>query len=465
MGNSQEYLEIKEKQHYIPRVYLRQFKSRKSNNKKQKIFLHNKKNKIFEQDINEVFQEKLYYTGCSDYLNAIDKLKTILKEEIDGYINNIGEIFKKTQKKTEQLMKEVIEKTELDNETDIKDTNVLTIGYKYYKKNPFYLEILKEILEKYSKESVKKINIFINSTRIKINLLKKKYINDDLKGVKELSSSFYKLEKDLEKDLEKNKKSIKNIKEKVDKLSNNDKEDNDKPIIKEASNKFNTIIYESLKEISFKLFSKILKKLNNIKNTAVLEDKLGLFEGKCILSKNKNIFSENDLIRGKLKDDLKFRILKYILVQYYRFYSLTDKKWGKLVEILGYKNYNDICKRTDLKLLKLNGILIKIDKKIFCTSDNPILYDEKLGIVIFPFSPSIIYIVIEKYHKELKLHILNLKYREEQKLIKNINFLIKNNSFKLIISKKKKILTRKISKENFIIKFEEILKKCNLIKK
>ena len=223
----------------------------------------------------------------------------------------------------------------------------------------------------------------------------------------------------------------------------------------------NNIMYKVIKNIVSGIISSILKKLDDTKNKATLEDKLGAFETTCVVAKDE--LNSNNL---KLDDDMKFKIKKYILVQYYRYFNLSSgESWSpKIFEILNCTEYKKLEKKNNLELLKLNGIILKLDKNIFCTSDNPVFYDNNNGILIFSFSPSIVYIVIKKYYKNLKSNILNLDYNEEKKVIKNINYLIKNNFNEFIITSEKEILFEKISNESFIIEFGIILKKYGLIK-
>ena len=246
----------------------------------------------------------------------------------------------------------------------------------------------------------------------------------------------------------------------MEKSTNEDKSYENDDIQKDAAKNFNNIIYRAIKDV-VSIISSILTKLDNTKNKATLEDKLGAFETTCIISKDELNF--NNL---EFDDNIRFKINKYILIQYYRYLNLNNNEtWSsKIFEILECTDYKKLKKKNDLELVKLNGVIIKIDKNIFCTSDKPILYDNNIGILIFPFSPNIVYIVVKKYYKNLKSNILNLNFNEEEKLIKNINYLIKKNFNEFIISSEKEILFEEVSKEDFIIELEETLKKYNLIK-
>ena len=294
-----------------------------------------------------------------------------------------------------------------------------------------------------------------------LTLLKKYKKINSLAEIKETSKSFYDLVIILKENTKKSKKELENIKKKVEKSTKEDKSYENDDIQKDAAKNFNNIMYRAIKDVVSIIFS-ILTKLDNTKDKATLEDKLGAFETTCIISKDE--LNSNDL---EFDDSIRFKINKYILIQYYRYLNLNNNEtWSsKIFEILECTDYKKLKKKNDLELVKLNGVIIKIDKNIFCTSDKPVLYDNSTGILIFPFSPNTVYIVVKKYYKNLKSNILNLNFNEEEKLIKNINYLIKNNFNEFIISSEKEILFEEIPKEDFIIELEEILKKYNLIKK
>ena len=279
--------------------------------------------------------------------------------------------------------------------------------------------------------------------------------------IKEVSKFFYDLVIDLKKNTKKEKEKLEDIRKKVEKSTNEDKSYENDDIQRDAAKKINNIMYKAIKDV-VSIISSILTNLDNAKNKATLEDKLGAFETTCIVAKDElnsiNFFD----------DSVRFKINKYILVQYYRYLNFSDngETWSpKIFEILESTNYKTLKKKMDLELFKLKGIIIKLDNNVLCTSDKPVLYDDNNGILIFVFSPNIAYIVIKKYYKELKSNILTLNCNEEKKLIKKINFLIKNNFNEFIISSEKEILFEETSKENFVIEFEEILKKYNLMEK
>ena len=447
------FFNIVVKQHYIPRLYLRKFKNGNSNNDVIKIFLY-KNNKIFEEDISKIFYKDYFYTTIPDYLNLIKTLKDLLHEESEKYEKIFSEITLKLKNEVDKIAEEAKRKALLKsldgNLFNIKQHDFLQKGADYYKVFPIYLELFNPF------------KITLNNSIFEVNnFLRKSKKEDNLTEIKETSKSFYDLVITLKENIQKSKKKLENIKKKVEKLTKEDKSYENDDIQKEAAKKMNNIIYRAIKDV-ISIISSILTKLDNTKDKATLEDKLGAFETNCIVAKNE--LDSNNL---EFDDSIKFKINKYILIQYYRYLTLNDNEtWSSIIfEILECTDYNKLKKKNELELVKLNGIIIKIDENIFCTSDKPLLYDNNIGILIFPFSPNTVYIVVRKYYKNLKANILNLSFNEEEKLIKNINCLIKNNFNEFIISSEKEILFEEISKENFIIEFEEILKKYNLIKK
>ena len=449
----EEFFKIVVKQHYIPRLYLRKFKNGNSSNDVIKIFL-SKNTKIFEEDISKIFYKDYFYTTITDYLNLIKILKDLLYEELEKCDKIFSKIILELKNEVDKIAEEAERKALLKsldgNLFNIKRHDLLKKGANYYKEFPIYLEIFNPFKNTLN-NSIFKVNNFLRKYK-KIN---------SLAEIKETSKSFYDLVIILKKNTQKSKKELENIKKKVEKSTKEDKSYENDDIQKDAAKNFNNIIYRAIKDV-VSIISSILTKLDNTKDKATLEDKLGAFETTCIISKDE--LNSNNL---EFDDNIKFKINKYILIQYYRYLNLNNNEtWSsKIFEILECTDYKKLKKKNDLELVKLNGVIIKIDKNIFCTSDKPILYDNNTGILIFPFSPNTVYIVVKKYYKNLKSNILNLDFNEEEKLIKNINYLIKNNFNEFIISSEKEILFEEISKEDFIIELEEILKKYNLIKK
>lgn len=448
----EEFFKIVVKQHYIPRLYLRKFKNGNSSNDVIKIFL-SKNTKIFEEDISKIFYKDYFYTTITDYLNLIKILKDLLYEELEKcdkiFSKIISELKNEVDKIAEEAERKALLKSLDGNLFNIKRHDLLKRGANYYKEFPIYLEIFNPFK-----------NTLNNSIFEVNNFLRKRKKSNSLAEIKETSKSFYDLVIILKENTKKSKKELENIKKKVEKSTNEDKSYENDDIQKDAAKNFNNIIYRAIKDV-VSIISSILTKLDNTKNKATLEDKLGAFETTCIISKDELNF--NNL---EFDDNIRFKINKYILIQYYRYLNLNNNEtWSsKIFEILECTDYKKLKKKNDLELVKLNGVIIKIDKNIFCTSDKPILYDNNIGILIFPFSPNIVYIVVKKYYKNLKSNILNLNFNEEEKLIKNINYLIKKNFNEFIISSEKEILFEEISKEDFIIELEETLKKYNLIK-
>ena len=449
----EEFFKIVVKQHYIPRLYLRKFKNGNSSNDVIKIFL-SKNTKIFEEDISKIFYKDYFYTTITDYLNLIKILKDLLYEELEKCDKIFSKIILELKNEVDKIAEEAERKALLKsldgNLFNIKRHDLLKKGANYYKEFPIYLEIFNPFKNTLN-NSIFKVNNFLRKYK-KIN---------SLAEIKETSKSFYDLVIILKKNTQKSKKELENIKKKVEKSTKEDKSYENDDIQKDAAKNFNNIIYRAIKDV-VSIISSILTKLDNTKDKATLEDKLGAFETTCIISKDE--LNSNNL---EFDDNIKFKINKYILIQYYRYLNLNNNEtWSsKIFEILECTDYKKLKKKNDLELVKLNGVIIKIDKNIFCTSDKPILYDNNTGILIFPFSPNTVYIVVKKYYKNLKSNILNLDFNEEEKLIKNINYLIKNNFNEFIISSEKEILFEEISKEDFIIELEETLKKYNLIKK
>ena len=449
----EEFFKIVVKQHYIPRLYLRKFKNGNSSNDVIKIFL-SKNTKIFEEDISKIFYKDYFYTTITDYLNLIKILKDLLYEELEKSDKIFSKIILELKNEVDKIAEEAERKALLKsldgNLFNIKRHDLLKKGANYYKEFPIYLEIFNPFKNTLN-NSIFKVNNFLRKYK-KIN---------SLAEIKETSKSFYDLVIILKKNTQKSKKELENIKKKVEKSTKEDKSYENDDIQKDAAKNFNNIIYRAIKDV-VSIISSILTKLDNTKDKATLEDKLGAFETTCIISKDE--LNSNNL---EFDDNIKFKINKYILIQYYRYLNLNNNEtWSsKIFEILECTDYKKLKKKNDLELVKLNGVIIKIDKNIFCTSDKPILYDNNTGILIFPFSPNTVYIVVKKYYKNLKSNILNLDFNEEEKLIKNINYLIKNNFNEFIISSEKEILFEEISKEDFIIELEETLKKYNLIKK
>lgn len=440
------------KQHYIPRLYLKKFKNENSTANEVKIFL-SKNIEIFEEDISKIFYKDYFYTTIADYLTLIESLKTLLDEELEKCNKIFSEIISNFKNELDRIAEEAERKALLKsldgNLFNIKRHDLLKRGADYYKVFPIYLEIFNPFKITLN-NSISEVEKFLRKGKREYNLAE----------IKETSKSFYDLVITLKENTKKSKKELENIKKKVEKATKEDKTYENDDIQKDAAKNLNNIMYRAIKDV-ISIISSILTKLNNSKDKATLEDKLGAFEKNCIVAKDE--LDSNNL---EFDDSMKFKINKYILIQYYRYLTLNDKEtWSsKIFEILECIDYDKLKKKNDLELVKLNGIIIKTDKKIFCTSDNPILYDNNIGILIFPFSPNSVYIVVKKYYKNLKSNILNLSFNEEEKLIKNINYLIKDNFNKFIISSEKEILFEKISKENFIIELEKTLKKYNLIK-
>ena len=422
----EEFFKIVVKQHYIPRLYLRKFKNGNNSNDVIKIFLS--KN-------TEIFEEVLY-----EELEKCDKIFSKIILELKNEVDKIAE----------EAERKALLKSLDGNLFNIKRHDLLKKGANYYKEFPIYLEIFNPFKNT------------LNNSIFEVNNFLKKYKKiNSLAEIKETSKSFYDLVIILKENTKKSKKELENIKKKVEKSTKEDKSYENDDIQKDAAKNFNNIMYRAIKDVVSIIFS-ILTKLDNTKDKATLEDKLGAFETTCIISKDE--LNSNDL---EFDDSIRFKINKYILIQYYRYLNLNNNEtWSsKIFEILECTDYKKLKKKNDLELVKLNGVIIKIDKNIFCTSDKPVLYDNSTGILIFPFSPNTVYIVVKKYYKNLKSNILNLNFNEEEKLIKNINYLIKNNFNEFIISSEKEILFEEIPKEDFIIELEEILKKYNLIKK
>ena len=449
----EEFFKIVVKQHYIPRLYLRKFKNGNNSNDVIKIFL-SKNTEIFEEDISKIFYKDYFYTTIADYLNLIKILKDLLYEELEKCDKIFSKIILELKNEVDKIAEEAERKALLKsldgNLFNIKRHDLLKKGANYYKEFPIYLEIFNPFKNT------------LNNSIFEVNNFLKKYKKiNSLAEIKETSKSFYDLVIILKENTKKSKKELENIKKKVEKSTKEDKSYENDDIQKDAAKNFNNIMYRAIKDVVSIIFS-ILTKLDNTKDKATLEDKLGAFETTCIISKDE--LNSNDL---EFDDSIRFKINKYILIQYYRYLNLNNNEtWSsKIFEILECTDYKKLKKKNDLELVKLNGVIIKIDKNIFCTSDKPVLYDNSTGILIFPFSPNTVYIVVKKYYKNLKSNILNLNFNKEEKLIKNINYLIKNNFNEFIISSEKEILFEEISKEDFIIELEEILKKYNLIKK
>ena len=449
----EEFFKIVVKQHYIPRLYLRKFKNGNNSNDVIKIFL-SKNTEIFEEDISKIFYKDYFYTTIADYLNLIKILKDLLYEELEKCDKIFSKIILELKNEVDKIAEEAERKALLKsldgNLFNIKRHDLLKKGANYYKEFPIYLEIFNPFKNT------------LNNSIFEVNNFLKKYKKiNSLAEIKETSKSFYDLVIILKENTKKSKKELENIKKKVEKSTKEDKSYENDDIQKDAAKNFNNIMYRAIKDVVSIIFS-ILTKLDNTKDKATLEDKLGAFETTCIISKDE--WNSNDL---EFDDSIRFKINKYILIQYYRYLNLNNNEtWSsKIFEILECTDYKKLKKKNDLELVKLNGVIIKIDKNIFCTSDKPVLYDNSTGILIFPFSPNTVYIVVKKYYKNLKSNILNLNFNEEEKLIKNINYLIKNNFNEFIISSEKEILFEEIPKEDFIIELEEILKKYNLIKK
>ena len=449
----EEFFKVIIKQHYIPRLYLRKFKNKNSSNDVVKIYLF-KNTQIFEEDISKIFYRDYFYTTITDYLNLIKILKDLLDEELKNCNKIFSEIILKFKNEVDRIAEEAERKALLKsldgNLFNIKRHDLLKRGANYYKVFPIYLEIFNPFKTTLN-NSISEVDKF----------LRKGKRGDNLAEIKETSKSFYDLVITLKENTKKSKKELENIKKKAEKSTKKDKSYENDDIQKDAAKNMNNIMYRAIKDV-ISIISSILTKLNNTKDKATLEDKLGAFETTCIVSKDD--LNSNNL---EFDDNIKFKINKYILIQYYRHLNLNnnDETWSsKIFEILECTDYKKLKKKNDLELVKLNGVIIKTDKNIFCTSDKPILYDNNMGILIFPFSPNTVYIVIKKYYKNLKSNILYLNFNEEEKLIKNINYLIKNNFNELIISSEKEILFEEISKEDFIMELEETLKKYNLIK-
>ena len=449
MVKLEEFFKIVIKQHYIPRLYLRKFKNKNSTTDEVKIFLF-KNSEIFEKDISKIFYKDHFYTTIDDYLTLVKNLKASLFEEKEKseeiFFKIVSNLKNEVDKIVEEAKREALLKSLDGNLFDIKRHDLLKKGANYYKLFPIYLEIFNPF-RKFLNNSISKINQFLKI--------------DDLNEIKEVSKLFYDLVIDLKKNTKKEKEKLEDIRKKVEKSTNEDKSYENDDIQRDAAKKINNIMYKAIKDV-VSIISSILTNLDNAKNKATLEDKLGAFETTCIVAKDElnsiNFFD----------DSVRFKINKYILVQYYRYLNFSDngETWSpKIFEILESTNYKTLKKKMDLELFKLKGIIIKLDNNVLCTSDKPVLYDDNNGILIFVFSPNIAYIVIKKYYKELKSNILTLNCNEEKKLIKKINFLIKNNFNEFIISSEKEILFEETSKENFVIEFEEILKKYNLMEK
>ena len=445
----EEFFKIVIKQHYIPRLYLRKFKNKNSTTDEVKIFLF-KNSDIFEKDISKIFYKDYFYTTIDDYLTLVKNLKVLLFEEKEKseeiFPKIVSNLINEVDKIAEEAEREALLKSLDGNLFNIKRHDLLKKGADYYKVYPIYLEIFNPFRE-FLNNSISKINQFLKI--------------DDLNEIKEVSKFFYDLVIDLKKNTKKEKEELENIRKKVEKSTNEDKSYENDDIQRDAAKKMNNIMYKAIKDM-VSIISSILTNLDNAKNKATLEDKLGAFETTCIVAKDE--LNSIDFF----DDSVRFKINKYILVQYYRYLNFSDngETWSpKIFEILESVDYKNLKKKIDLELFKLKGIIIKLDNNIFCTSDKPVLYDDNNGILIFIFSPNIAYIVIKKYYKKLKSNILTLNCNKEEKLIKKINFLIKNNFNEFIISSEEEILFEETSKENFVIEFEEILKKYNLMEK
>ena len=91
LENYQEYLKITIKQHYIPKVYLKNFRIKNndnSDNKKVKVFLHEKNGMVNIETTDNIFFKNLEYTKLLNYLKVLENLKSILKKEIENYSKN-----------------------------------------------------------------------------------------------------------------------------------------------------------------------------------------------------------------------------------------------------------------------------------------------------------------------------------------------------------------------------------------
>ena len=78
----------------------------------------------------------------------------------------------------------------------------------------------------------------------------------------------------------------------MEKSTKEDKSYENDDIQKDAAKNFNNIMYRAIKDVVSIIFS-ILTKLDNTKDKATLEDKLGAFETTCIISKDE--LNSNDL--------------------------------------------------------------------------------------------------------------------------------------------------------------------------
>lgn len=273
-----EFFKIVIKQHYIPRLYLRKFKNSNSTNDKIKIYL-SKNTEFFEEDISEIFYKDYFYTTILDYSNLIENLRDSLYEEVEKCDKILFEAISKLKDEVDKIAKKAEEKAllkSLDGSlVNIKRYDLLKKGADYYREFPIYIYILNRF-KKVLNSSIDEINIF----------LKKYKKSDNLSEIKEISESFYDLVISLKENIRKSKKKLEDIKKKVDKLTNEDKSYENDNIQKDAANNMNNIMYKVIKNIVSGIISSILKKLDDTKNKATLEDKLGAFETTCVVAKD-----------------------------------------------------------------------------------------------------------------------------------------------------------------------------------
>ena len=492
LENYQEYLKITIKQHYIPKVYLKNFRIKNndnSDNKKVKVFLHEKNGMVNIEATDNIFFKNLEYTKLLNYLKVLENLKGILKKEIENYsknkivfeekidneIKNFIEIFNHERKPllnkhfeiTNENYKHFHEskKEQIVNSLIFKDTQVLM-------KSLNYKDIFKISSKKFFEKTLKEIEKFLKKNNYKIK-------NDDIKKAKELSNSFYNLLELLENKAIIAEKAIEIAKQEVIERSKNDLEVSS-DFQKKYAVMYNDIIENHLKEINCNTIKNIIIKLNREKkrDKLFLENLLGKFEDGCIVNK-KNINKLDNILKKKVlkKADKEFlknsklNIMKFLLVQYYRMLYINEKntelqreiQYLLVILILKCNSYKNLKKFFNCNLLNFNGIIVRVDEDKFCTSDNPILYDKSKKILMYTLTPQIIYFGIEDSDILLTIDILNLSYKNEKSLIDTINYFIISNAQKKIISNTNIISIKKETMENFLKEFKEILKKYNKI--
>lgn len=178
--------------------------------------------------------------------------------------------------------------------------------------------------------------------------------------------------------------------------------------------------------------------------------------------KRKSIFEKNrDTENSILKNNFIFNISKYILVQFYRYPSSQEIDEKLLREIIDYTDYKKIKNSVNIfSLIKTEGILIKIDKPLFITSDNPVFI--KNNLLIFTLTPNLVYLIMDKSINVLKQNFWQLEYQTHKDFIKNINYFIFENAKKnIILSDENNLdiqdeLIQKISLEEFLVKLKSI---------